>query len=99
MSNTIDLRGIEQSVSRKDTEAYAATYGYEFMLFGSSNEPQDIDPSVKPFDGKVHAHFWSSQEHKLYVETGHVLKYPSRQHCANCGEAMFTKHSSNCRGY
>lgn len=40
--NTIDLRGMEQSVSRKQAADYARHEGFEMMFFGDSREPTEI---------------------------------------------------------
>lgn len=98
--NTIDFRGLEQVVSRKDCEEFAATCGFEMMYYGYQLDPSDVDPSCKSENGKVHEVFWDSKEHELFRNTGHILKYPARQYCANCGKPMFvTKESQQeCKG-
>ena len=93
--NTIDFRGLEQIVSRKECEKFAATCGIQMMFYGYSNTPSDVDPDCKSKNGEVHEVFWSPQEHDLYISKGHKLVYPARQYCAICGGAMFDKRDSN----
>ena len=93
--NTIDFRGLEQSVSRKECEQFAATVGVEMMYYGYSIDPSDVDPDCKSEDGTVNEFFWSIQEIDLYHKHGHKLVYPARQYCAICGGAMFDKRDSN----
>lgn len=85
--NSIDLRGIEQSVSLKDAESYAATMGYDFIYFGYHEGARDVDPALK--SNKVHEHFWTAYEHRIHHKTGHAPSYPGRIKCVNCGEDIF----------
>jgi len=87
--NSIDLRGIEQSVSLKDAETYAATMGYDFLYFGYHEGARDVDPALK--SNIVHEHFWTHHEHAVYFQSNHVPSFPGRKHCAHCGEKVFNK--------
>lgn len=96
--NSIDLRGIEQCVSLKAAETYAATLGYDFLYFGYHEGARDVDPALK--SNRVNSHFWDAKEHILHRDTGHELQYPARQFCVHCGDAMFvTKEArAQCKG-
>jgi len=87
--NSIDLRGIEQSVSLKDAESYAATMGYDFLYFGYHEGARDVDPALK--SNKVNPHFWSAQEHEVHFQSNHEPAFPGRNHCARCGEKVFNE--------
>lgn len=85
--NSIDLRGMEQSLSLKDAESYAATVGYDFLYFGYHEGARDVDPALKTND--VNPYFWTAYEHKIHNKTGHVPSYPGRVKCVNCGNDVF----------
>ena len=100
MNNTIDLRGLEQSITRLQAEEFAATCHYDMMFFGYHEEPQDVNPSRVSKDGTVDELFWSAEEHKIFREKGHKLIYPRRQYCAGCGAAAFSSEiNEKCPTY
>jgi hypothetical protein len=81
--NSIDLRGMEQSLSLKDAETYAATMGYDFLYFGYYEGARDVDPALK--SNNVNPDFWSVREHRLHHNYGHAPAFPFRDKCVLCG--------------
>lgn len=71
--NTIDYRGLEQVVTRKEAEQAAATYGYEMMYFGASTEPQCVDSDLIIDRADLNPCFMTSKElNDLYATSVNI---------------------------